>query len=49
MMTVFVFLLLLPFRPEFLAPLKEQRPFDDVGEIKDNLPFESFQSFKRAT
>lgn len=49
MMTVFVFLLLLPFRSEFQSPLKEQRPFNDVGEIKDNLSFKSFQSLKRAT
>lgn len=35
-MTMFVFLLLLPFRSKFL---REQRPFNDVGEMKGNLSF----------
>lgn len=45
-MTVFVFLLLLPFRSKFLAPPREQRPFNDVGEIKGNLLLNLFSPLK---
>ena len=40
-----VFLLLVPFRSKLLAPAREQRPFNGVGEIKDSLAFQLFHLF----